>query len=100
MAPADAFPVSQKANFIATGGSQNLTNFNHSLVTPYILEWSIGIQRQLPKRTTMEVRYVGNHAVKQYRAWNINELNLNSNGLPGEFQNASAELLFPSQAAR
>ncbi len=36
----------------------------------------------------IETRYVGNHAVKQYRTWNINELDLNNNGLVQEFVNA------------
>lgn len=95
--PADAFPVSEKANFIANTG-QTLANFDPNLVVPYVIEWNIGIQRQLPKRFTIEARYVGNHAVKQYRSWNINELNLNNNGLLTEFQNAQKNLTL-SQAA-
>ena len=90
-APADAFPVSQKANFTSNNG-QSMTNFDPNLKTPYILEWSVGIQRELPKRVSVEVRYAANHAVKQYRAWNVNELNLNYNGLLPEFLNAQQNL--------
>ncbi len=46
-------------------------NCNYStlaLVTPYVLDWGLGIQRELPKKFTIETRYVGNHAVKQYRS--------------------------------
>jgi hypothetical protein len=89
--PADVFPVSQKANFAASN-AQSLTNVDPNLVNPYILEWSVGIQRELPKRLSLEVRYAGNHAVKQYRAWNINELDLNNNGLMQEFLNAQNNL--------
>jgi hypothetical protein len=90
-APVDAFPVSQKANFI-NSNANNLTNFDPNLRTPYILEWSAGIQRELPKRFNLEVRYAANHAVKQFRAWNVNEINLNYNGLLQEFQNAQNNL--------
>ena len=96
--PADVFPVSQKGLFASTGGGQSLTNFDPSLATPYVLEWSFGIQRELPKKITMEVRYVGNHAVKQYRAWNINEENLSTSGLLTEFLHAQSNLNI-SQAA-
>lgn len=95
--PADAFPVSEKANF-ATNSNQNLTNFSPTLATPYVLEWSLGIQRDLGHKLSIETRYVGNHAVKAYRAWNINELNLGSNGLLTEFQHAQGNLAI-SQAS-
>jgi hypothetical protein len=90
-APADAFPVSQKANFAASN-AQNLVNVDPTLRNPYILEWSLGVQRELPKRFTIEVRYAANHAVKQYRSWNVNEVNLNYNGLLPEFVNAQNNL--------
>jgi hypothetical protein len=90
-APADQIPVSQKNNF-AISNTQSLTNFDPNLKTPYILEWSFGIQRELPKRVSIEVRYAANHAVKQYRAWNVNEVNLNNNGLLTEFVNAQNNL--------
>ncbi|HYL76713.1 MAG TPA: hypothetical protein VEU96_21035, partial [Bryobacteraceae bacterium] len=96
--PADVFPVSQKALFANTGGGQSLTNFDPNLTTPYVLEWSFGIQRELPKKVTFEVRYAGNHAVKQYRAWNINEQDLGNSGLLTEFLHAQSNLSI-SQAA-
>jgi hypothetical protein len=82
------FPVSQVANWINTGGTANLVNFDPHLTTPYVLDWGLGIQRELWKKYTIEGRYVGNHAVKQYRNWSIDELDLNSNGLVNEFNNA------------
>jgi hypothetical protein len=82
------FPVSELQNWINSGGTSNLVNYSPNLVTPYVLDWGFGIQRELIKKFTMEVRYVGNHAVKQYRNWSINELDLNNNGLVNEFNNA------------
>ena len=59
-----------------------------NLETPYVLDWGFGIQRELWKKFAIETRYVGNHAVKQYRTWSINELDLNNNGLLHDFNNA------------
>lgn len=89
---AGGFPVSQVSNWLASGGTANLINYDPNLVTPYVLDWGLGIQRELVKKYTMEVRYVGNHAVKQYRNWNVNELDLNNNGLLNEFLNAQNNL--------
>jgi hypothetical protein len=80
------FPVSQVSNWISSQTSEY--NYDHNLVTPYVLDFGVGIQRELWKKYTIETRYAGNHAVKQYRNWNINELDLNNNGLLTEFNNA------------
>jgi hypothetical protein len=82
------FPVSQVQNWFNTSGAQSMTNFDPNLRTPYVLDWGFGIQRELVKKYTLEVRYVGNHAVKQYRSWSVNELDINNNGLLQEFLNA------------
>ena len=86
-APASNFPVSQAANFAASN-AQSITAFNPNLATPYVFEWNVGIQRELWKKFAMEVRYVGNHSVKEYRTWNANEVDLNQNGLLTDFLNA------------
>ncbi len=59
-----------------------------NLRTPYVQSWSAGIQRELNKSTVLEVRYVGNHAVKLLRTYNLNEVNILSNGFLQEFKNA------------
>ncbi len=73
--PVATFPVSQKANFTVSN-AQSLWVFNPDLLTPYVMEWHLTIQRDLGKQWTLEARYVGNHAVKLYRATDINEINL------------------------
>jgi hypothetical protein len=82
------FPVSEVANWINSGGTSTEYNYDNHITTPYVLDWGAGIQRELIKKYTMEVRYVGNHAVKQYRGWSINELDINNNGVLQAFQNA------------
>jgi hypothetical protein len=99
--PADVFPVSQKANFIASN-AQSLWLFRPDLKTPYVWEWNLSVSRELGKRITVEARYVGNHAVKLFRTYSINELNLlNSpftfggasvSNILTEFQNAQFNL--------
>jgi Carboxypeptidase regulatory-like domain len=83
-----SFPVSQVANWFNSGGAANENNFDPNLKTPYVFDFGVGIQRELWKKYTLETRYAGNHAVKQYRTWNINELDLQNNGLVNEFNNA------------
>ncbi len=90
-APVAVFPVSQRANFIANPNSV-LVYYDNNLRTPYVLEWTFGLQRELGRGITIEGRYVGNHAVKQFRAWSINELDVENNGLLQEFRNAQGNL--------
>ena len=86
------FPVSQVNNFITSGGAANLTAYPPNLRTPYVLEWSLGVQRELIKHTTLEARYVGNHALEQYRSFSINEQVFGPTGLLQEFLNAQNNL--------
>jgi Cna protein B-type domain. len=80
-------PVTDKANFDA--------NFNNSvwavdpnLKVPYVQQWNIGYEREIFPNTALEVRYVGNHAVKVWRANNFNEVNIYENGFLNEFLRA------------
>ena len=86
------FPVSQVGNWINSGGTANLTAYAPNLRTPYVMEWSVGVQRELFKHTTIEARYVGNHAVEQFRSYSINEQSWNNTGLLQEFVHAQANL--------
>jgi hypothetical protein len=90
-APTAVFPVSQRQNMINNTAAA-LWYFDPNLRTPYVLEWNLGIQRQLWNRFAIEARYVGNHAVKQFRSWSINEIDIQNNGLLTEFLNAQKNL--------
>jgi hypothetical protein len=78
-APADQFPVSEKTVFANNSGSNTINVFKPDLAVPYVLEWHLAVQREIPARITVEARYVGNHGVKLYRTYNINELNILNN---------------------
>jgi hypothetical protein len=55
-----------------------------TLVTPYVQQWSAGIQREF-KGGVFEVRYVGNRATKQFRAFDYNQVNINVPGYREDF---------------
>ncbi|HKS82408.1 MAG TPA: carboxypeptidase-like regulatory domain-containing protein [Candidatus Acidoferrales bacterium] len=65
--------------------------------TPYVQNWSFGIQRELPGNWVVELNYVGNHAVHMWDSYDLNEVNIfqNANGFDSflqDFQGAQANL--------
>ena len=52
----------------------NITFINQNLVQPYVQQWTLNIQRELPWQTLVEVAYVGMHSVKILETYNLNEL--------------------------
>ena len=69
-----------------------LWTFDPNLRVPYVQQWSFGIEREIANNTAFEVRYVGNHAVKLFRAVDVNEVNVFENGFVQEFLNAQRNL--------
>ena len=60
---------------------------NSHLRTPYVQDWSIGIQQNI-KGTIVDVRYVGNHGAELIRGFDFNQVNFNTNGFLADFQRA------------
>jgi len=58
-----------------------------NLKHPYVQQYSIGIQHQA-KDTLFEARYVGNHVVGAYRAFDFNQVMINQNGFLPDFLRA------------
>ncbi len=92
-APADQFPVSEKTVFANNSGSNTINVFKPDLAVPYVLEWHLAVQREIAARITVEARYVGNHGVKLYRTYNINELNILNNPFTDAGGNKVANVL-------
>ena len=66
------------------------TNFgiaDPNLRTPYVQQWTIGVQREM-KGIMLEARYVGNHGTKLLRALDYNQINLNAGGFLADFNRA------------
>jgi hypothetical protein len=88
-----------------TSAETNAANFNNglwafdpNLVTPYVQQWSFGIEREISSNTAIEVRYAANHAVKIFRAIDYNETNIFENGFLQEFLNAQTNLAINTAA--
>jgi hypothetical protein len=60
--------------------------FDNNLRTPYIQNWNLSIQRELPGSFTLDVRYVGSKGTKLIRSVNVNEVNIFENGLADAFR--------------
>jgi hypothetical protein len=58
-----------------------------NLRTPYVQQWSFGIQQSIHK-ALVEVRYVGSHATKQLRGIDYNQVDITSNGFLDDFLRA------------
>jgi hypothetical protein len=55
-----------------------------NLRTPYVQQWNFGIQQEI-KGAVVEVRYVGNHATKAFRAFDYNQVVIRENGFLDDF---------------
>ena len=92
-------PFSDAANFAQTQGASGLITFDPNLRTPYVQQWSFGIEREIAPQTAVEARYVGNHAVKLWRTFDVNEVNIFENGFLQEFLNAQKNLQINGQTS-
>jgi hypothetical protein len=81
-------------NFSGTTLYSTLSN----LRSPYVTNWSFGIQRQLPKNVVFEARYVGNKGTHIWHGYNQNEVNILENGFLKEFINAQNNLAINQSA--
>jgi hypothetical protein len=90
-APPFQVPVTDAQN-LQKNSQNGLWTFDPNLRVPYVQQWSFGIEREIARDTALEIRYVGNHAIKVYRAININEINIFENGFVKEFLNAQTNL--------
>lgn len=84
--PAYKVPRTFADNYaINTGAAIGLPH--PDLVVPYVQQWNVGIQRSI-RNTILDVRYVGNHATKQYRAFDFNQVRIADNGFLDDFRRA------------
>lgn len=96
--PTFKVPITSAENFALNpgNGTTNIGNglwaIDPHLATPYVQQWSFGIEREISNNMAIEVRYAGNHAIKIYRANDYNEVNIFENGFLQEFLNAQKNL--------
>ncbi|MBS1825057.1 MAG: TonB-dependent receptor [Acidobacteria bacterium] len=69
----DFFPAIPDLSTLALyQGVSTVRTMDQSLRTPYLLQTSVGVDRQLPRNTTIGFNYVFSRGVHQLRARNIN----------------------------
>ena len=90
--PEFKIPISDAETYERTSGEGGFSAYDPNLRTPYVQQWSFGIERELPGRIAVEARYVGNHAQALLRGANLNEVDIFENGFLQEFQNARRNL--------
>ncbi len=72
--------------------TNGLNGYDPNLKMAYVQSWNIGLQRELGRNTVVEVRYTGNHGIKEWRQIDLNEVNLFENGFLKEFYQAQQNL--------
>jgi hypothetical protein len=70
----------------------NVGGIDPNLQVPYIRQYSLGIQRELPFGLVAEARYVGTSSTNLLRSSNLNQIDVISNGYLADFQRAQANL--------
>lgn len=84
--PAFKIPRTVADNY--AGDSFNAVGMiNPNLRTPYVQQWSAGIQHEF-FHTVVEARYIGNHAVGGYRTFDYNQVDIRRNGFLDDFLRA------------
>ena len=70
-----------------------------NLHRPYVQQYSIGVQHEV-QGTVFEARYVGNHVVGAYRAFDFNQVQIQSNGFLQDFLRAQKNGFLAQAAGR
>lgn len=73
VSPTFKLPRTFADNLAASGLTNAEAAVDPGLVTPYVQQWNIGIERSV-KNTVFAVRYVGNHGTKLLRAIDLNQV--------------------------
>lgn len=63
-----------------------------NLRAPYVQTWSVGVLREVASGTVVEVRYAGNHGVRLWHGYSVNEVNIFENGFLPQFKAAQQNL--------
>jgi hypothetical protein len=56
----------------ANPGARSQTRVSPDFHNPYVEQWSLGVERAISSRISLEVRYVGNHGVGNFQTINSN----------------------------
>ena len=80
--------------------TEDISIFDPDLKVPYSQTWSAGFQRQLGKSMAFEARYIGSRGRDLWTDYNVNEVNIATNGFLDEFRLAQQNLFANIAAGR
>ncbi len=88
--PAFGIPTTFSQNVVTLGGVPNNVGYgiDPNLKPPYVEQWNLSIQRDLGAGTSLTIGYVGNHGVGLFRAIDLNQVIIGSNGFLADFNRA------------
>ncbi len=81
-------PPAQAFNLAPSVGT-----FDPNLKNPSVHEWDLTIQRELPRHFVAEIGYIGKRGTHLYRAYDLNQININQPGFLNSFNIARANVL-------
>jgi hypothetical protein len=73
-----------------TDRSQSAAVYDSNVRIPYVQNWNLSLQRELPGSMSVELRYVGNKGTKLLRQANLNEVNIFESGVLEAFLTTQA----------
>jgi len=94
--PAYMVPLTTGDNY-STNPFSVVGSVDPNLHRPYVQQYSIGIQHDY-KGTVFEARFVGNHTVGAYRAFDFNQINIYAGGFLQDFLKAQNNALLAEKA--
>jgi hypothetical protein len=84
------YPVSEALGVFTGGFATGL--IDPKIRSPYVANWNLSIQRELPGRVVLEVDYVGNKSTRMWHYQNLDEVNIFENGFLSQFVQAQSNL--------
>ncbi|RMH33822.1 MAG: hypothetical protein D6687_05320 [Acidobacteria bacterium] len=91
--PTFVMPRSYAFNNNLAGNFGTVFGIDPDLQVPSLYQYHIGIQRELPWKLALEVRYVGNHSNNLVRGLDFNQVIIKENGFLADFLRARQNLL-------
>lgn len=88
------FPIATPKLFAPIGNLRagQANTVDPSLYVPYTNNWSLRLQREILRRMTLSIAYVGNKGTGLHRAFNINQVEIRKNGFLSAFLAAQRNL--------
>ena len=88
------YPVPTAPTYpMGTTPTTSINAFDPNLKVGYVESWNLGFQREFGHNNVIEIRFVGNHGVHEWRQVDPNEVNLFESGFLKDFYNAYNNLL-------